>query len=35
MLAAAVTVIWHREYSHAAPPLVVLVLLAVLAWAVW
>ena len=33
MLAAAATVIFHREYVRAAPPLVVLVLLATVAWA--
>jgi hypothetical protein len=32
MVAAAATVVYHREYVHAVPPIVVLMLFAVLAW---
>jgi hypothetical protein len=34
MLAAIVTVVFHGEYVRAAPPAIVLVLLAIIAWAV-
>jgi hypothetical protein len=34
MLAAIATVVLHREYVHAAPPAVVLILLAVVGWTV-
>jgi hypothetical protein len=33
MLAAVVTVIYHREYPRAAPPFIVFVLLALVGWA--
>jgi DoxX-like family len=32
MAAAIATVVWHREYRRAAPPVIVLVLLAIVGW---
>ncbi|MGE7963996.1 DoxX family protein [Pseudomonas sp. NPDC089918] len=35
MFAAAATVIGHGEYAHAIPPIVVLVLSAIVGWTTW
>jgi DoxX-like family len=35
MLAAAATVIFHREYRRAGPPILVFVLLALVGWTMW